>query len=190
MPALRPRERILVTATRLFESDGVTTVGVNRIIAEADVAPMTLYRQFGGKDALVAATLEAWGDRWLHHLGRELDERHGDDAQARYAGLWDVLEGWFGSDEFSGSFMTNAASELRSQPQHPAHKVVAGHRGELRQFLEDLAKAAEAGDPHRLAGDLLLLVDGSVAMAKADPGARPAADARRLAEAALAADRD
>ena len=56
--ASRPRERILDAATRLFYDKGIQAVGVNRIIAEADVAPMTLYRQFGGKDELVAATIE------------------------------------------------------------------------------------------------------------------------------------
>ena len=68
MVPARPRERILTTATELFQSEGIGAVGVNRIIGQADVAPMTLYRQFGGKDALVAATLEQWSVHWLHRL--------------------------------------------------------------------------------------------------------------------------
>ena len=56
MAATRPRERILDAATRLFAEEGINATAVDRIIAEADVAPMTLYRHFGGKDALVAAT--------------------------------------------------------------------------------------------------------------------------------------
>ncbi|HEV8373688.1 MAG TPA: helix-turn-helix domain-containing protein, partial [Actinomycetota bacterium] len=47
MVPARPRERILTTATELFRQEGIAAVGVNRIIADAEVAPMTLYRQFG-----------------------------------------------------------------------------------------------------------------------------------------------
>ena len=52
MVSARPRDRILITATELFRKEGIAAVGVNRIINEADVAPMTLYRQFGSKDGL------------------------------------------------------------------------------------------------------------------------------------------
>lgn len=55
---LRPRERILAVATRLFLEEGIQAVGVARIVEEAQVAPMTLYRQFGGKDGVVVAVLE------------------------------------------------------------------------------------------------------------------------------------
>ncbi|HTE68799.1 MAG TPA: helix-turn-helix domain-containing protein, partial [Actinomycetes bacterium] len=91
MVSARPRDRILSTATTLFHQEGIGVVGVNRIISQADVAPMTLYRQFGSKDALVAATLEQWGTQWLHWLADAMDRR-GDDPQDRFDGLWDALE--------------------------------------------------------------------------------------------------
>ena len=56
----RPRERILVAATRLFADEGIQATSVDRVIAEAGVAPMTVYRHFAGKDELVTATLERW----------------------------------------------------------------------------------------------------------------------------------
>jgi AcrR family transcriptional regulator len=34
----RPRDRILVTATKLFWEDGIQPVSINRIVADADVA--------------------------------------------------------------------------------------------------------------------------------------------------------
>jgi AcrR family transcriptional regulator len=54
----KPRDRILATATRLFPEEGIQAVGINRIVAEAEVALMTVYRQFGG-DELVAAGAQA-----------------------------------------------------------------------------------------------------------------------------------
>src|SRR6266545_3814137 len=77
-----PRERLLETATNLLYRDGIQAVGINRIVAEAEVALMTLYRQFGDKDKLVAAALENWSTQWLHWLADHIDRR-GDDAKAR-----------------------------------------------------------------------------------------------------------
>jgi AcrR family transcriptional regulator len=186
MVSARPRDRILTTASSLFYQEGIAAVGVNRIIGQADVAPMTLYRQFGSKDALVAATLEQWGEQWLHWLADALDRR-GDDPRDRFDGLWDTLEAWFASDEFRGSFVANAATELRSDPDHPVHAVIARHRLAMRQLLEELAKLAGARDPAVLAAQLQVLVDGAIAAAATDRDPAAAQGARSLAQAALAA---
>jgi AcrR family transcriptional regulator len=184
--ASRPRERILDAATRLFYEKGIQAVGVNRIIAEADVAPMTLYRQFGGKDELVAATVEQWSTQWLHWLNEQID-RHGDDPKARLAALWDALETWFAGDGFRGSLVDNAASELRSEPDHPAQRAIATHRMALRQLLEDLAKMAHARDHAALAAQLQVILDGAIAVAAAGRGSSVVSSVRALADAAIAA---
>jgi AcrR family transcriptional regulator len=189
MVSARPRDRILITATELFRKEGIAAVGVNRIINEADVAPMTLYRQFGSKDGLVAAALEHWGTQWLHFLADALDRR-GDDPRARFDGLWDALEEWAAADGFRGSFIANGATELRSEPDHPAHAVVAAHRQGLRQLLEDLAKADGASDPAVLAAQLQVLVDGAIAAAAVDRDPAAARGARELARAAMTAAAD
>ena len=186
MVSARPRDRILRTATELFRKEGIAAVGVNRIIGEADVAPMTLYRQFGSKDGLVAAALEHWGTQWRNFLADALD-RSGDDPRARFDGLWEALEEWVAADGFRGSFIANGATELRSEPDHPAHAVIAAHRRALRQLLEDLAKAAWAYDTAVLAAQLQVLVDGAIAAAAVDRDPAAARGARELARAAVAA---
>jgi AcrR family transcriptional regulator len=186
MVSARPRERILTTATELFRKEGIAAVGVNRIIREADVAPMTLYRQFESKDRLVAATLEHWGMQWLQLLADALDRR-GDDPRSRFDGLWDTLEEWVAADGFRGSFIANGATELRSEPDHPAQTVIAAHRRALRQLLEDLAKAAGAYDTAVLAAQLQVLIDGAIAAAVVDRDPAAARGARELARAAVGA---
>jgi AcrR family transcriptional regulator len=178
----RPHDRILDAAIGLFHREGIHAVGISRIVAEADVAPMTLYRHFGGKAELVASALERWSSQWLQWLAEQVD-RGGEDPSARFAGLWDALETWWASADFlGGSFVANAAAELRCDPDHPAHKVAAVHRTALRQFLEDLARAAGADCPGHVAGQLELLVHGATAVAALDrqpatPGVRALADA-------------
>jgi AcrR family transcriptional regulator len=186
MVSARPRERILSTATALFYAEGIGAVGVNRVIEEADVAPMTLYRQFGSKDALVAATVELWSIQWLHRLSEAVDRR-GDDPADRFDGLWDELEAWFAEADFRGSFVANAATELRGEPDHPAQARVVQHRQALRQLLEDLAKSAGAYDPAVLAAQLQVLIDGAIAAVTVDRTPTAAAGARSLAKAAVTA---
>ena len=52
------RQRILETADRLFYQDGVRAAGIDRIIAEAGVAKMSLYKHFPSKDDLILAVME------------------------------------------------------------------------------------------------------------------------------------
>jgi AcrR family transcriptional regulator len=185
MAASRPRERILDAATRLFSEEGIHATAVDRIIAEADAAPMTLYRHFGGKDALVTATVECWSGQWLGWLEGE-SARPGDDAGARLEALWDALEKWFADEGFRGSYVANVATELRACPGHPAQAAVATHRAALRDLLRDIAFAAGTPSPEQAALQLHMLIDGATAVAVVDRQPGAAAGARAMAAAVLA----
>jgi AcrR family transcriptional regulator len=174
-----PRTRILEVATRLFLEHGIQAVGINRIVAVADVALMTVYRQFGRKDELVAATIERWSTQLLTFLDDRL-EQCGDDPQTRFTGLWSALEEWQYSQEFRGSLVGLAAAELRGRQHHPAHEVISAHRAAMRRLLEEVVQPTGVADPAALVASLHLLVEGVVVNQPAD-----AADVRRLANAAL-----
>ena len=146
MATTRPRERILDAATRLFADEGINATSVDRVIAEADVAPMTVYRKFGGKDGLVAATVERWSVRWLAWLRDESWTDAGDPG-GRLEGLWDALEKWFADEGFRGSYVANVATELRAKPGHPAQATIATHRAALRELLQDIATTAGVPSP-------------------------------------------
>src|SRR3982751_3563085 len=59
------RTRLLNTATRIFYAEGIHSVGVDRIIAEAKVTRATFYRHFPGKEDLSLAYL-----REVHQMDR------------------------------------------------------------------------------------------------------------------------
>lgn len=52
------RQRIVETAERLFYAEGVRAVGIDRIVAEAEAAKMSLYNHFPSKDDLILAVLQ------------------------------------------------------------------------------------------------------------------------------------
>jgi AcrR family transcriptional regulator len=181
-----PHDRVLATATRLFLEHGIQAVSIRRIIAEADVAQMTPYRRFSGKDELVAASLEQWGAHWLHWLTDRI-ERRGDDPNARWAGFWDAIEEWRTAEGRHGSLILTGAAELRGTPDHPAGAVIEGHQRAVRQVLEDLAKQTGADDPMTLAAELHVVLEGALTAAVVDRWTPRAPSVRVVADAVLAA---
>jgi AcrR family transcriptional regulator len=188
MATSKARERILATATRLFYEEGIQATGVDRVIAEAEVAPMTLYRHFGGKDTLVTATLERWSADWLAWLRREV-QQSGDQPGAPLEALWDALEKWFAAEGFRGSYIASAATELRSKPDHPAHRTIAAHRTAVRALLHDTALASGAPHPDAVALQLHMLIDGAMSAAVVDRQPAAAATARTMATRLIPATR-
>ena len=51
------REVLVQTAMRLFAQGGYTGIGIDRIIAEAGIAKMTLYKYFPSKQDLIMEVL-------------------------------------------------------------------------------------------------------------------------------------
>jgi AcrR family transcriptional regulator len=176
-------EGLLGKATGLFSEHGIK-ISIDRVISGADVAPMTLYRRFRGKDDLVVASLTMWSARWLEALAEQV-KRYGDDPRAQYEGLWEVLEQWFASEHFHGSFVANAALELRGDRHHPAYSVIAAHRRAEHAFLEQLARAAGARDSAGCATQLQMLLNGTIEAATVDRRPEMARQARELAMAIL-----
>ena len=56
--AVRKRDHLLAVAQRMFCETGFHAVSVDAILAEAGVARMTLYKNFGSKEDLIVATLK------------------------------------------------------------------------------------------------------------------------------------
>jgi len=54
---LSARERLCAAATELFYTEGIHTVGIERVIERAGVAQATLYNVFGSKNGLIKAYL-------------------------------------------------------------------------------------------------------------------------------------
>jgi AcrR family transcriptional regulator len=153
------RRRILDTACTLFYQCGVRAVGVDLVVEKAGVAKTSLYRHFGTKDDLIAAFLEREdADFWA--TWDRIAGQHADDAAAEL----DAHLGWIGErvgrPNYRGCPQINVAAEF-PDIDHPARKIAATHKLEMRQRLTGIARRLGVARPDELAGQLSLLINGA-----------------------------
>ena len=158
------RQHIVETAYRLFKRDGFHATGIDRIIAEADVAKMTMYRHFPGKDGLIAEVLNWRAARFAHQL--DTLAHTGETAAEKIETILDWHERWFGSPDFHGCLFQNALAEF-GDPAHPVFQAVMRQKHDLRRRIRDIL--APAMPPQRAetgALVLFMLIEGATLLAR------------------------
>ena len=153
------RERILETASALFYRRGVRAVGVDLVVEEAGVAKTSLYRHFRTKDDLVAAFL-AREDEDFWRTWDQVTDRHRGDPAAELAAQLEWIGARISRPNYRGCPQLNVAAEF-PDGDHPARRVAAAHKRELRHRLRVIAERLRVGDPDELAGQLSLLINGA-----------------------------
>jgi AcrR family transcriptional regulator len=157
------RQRILETADRLFYRDGIRAVGIDRIIAEAGVAKMSLYRHFPSKDDLILAVLQ-YREQGVLEFFRSALERHGKKAKKPLRAFFAALKEWFETPGFRGCAFQNAAVEL-ADPAHPGTGFVRGHKQRFSEFLRGLVEETVGKAAATVAPAVTILVEGAVVTA-------------------------
>jgi hypothetical protein len=132
----------------------------------------------------MAVDLERASERWLAWVAVETARRRGSPGSDLLM-LWDVLQEWFASDDFTSSPVAAAVSAPPDGRGPAVHAVLVRHRRATRRLLEDLARSSEAPDPAVLAGQLLTLVEGAIAGVMIDRHVGVARHARELTRIAL-----
>lgn len=172
------RERLLVAADDLFYGEGITSTGVDAVIERAGVATGSLYKNFGGKDALVAAYLHVRDQKWRTHWEMCIAEQ--TDPAQRVLALFTAMERWDdGLATDRGCAHVAAAVQLPAH--HPGARVAADHKQHIAARLHELCAITDAADPADLAQDVLLIYEGMHTMIAMNLDAAPIARARRLA---------
>lgn len=153
------RRRLVDTAHRLFYSEGIHTVGIDRVIAEAGIAKATFYNHFATKDELVGTYLTEQLDFQREAVAR-LRESSTDPMETLIAVFEAIGEIGCGPG-FRGCPFINAAAEY-PDPSHPVRGIVAEYRAWFhRQMLELLTEAGHP-DPALTARMLRTYRDGLV----------------------------
>ncbi|GIE81789.1 TetR family transcriptional regulator [Actinoplanes philippinensis] len=128
------RDRLLRTAARIFYAEGIRAVGIDRIVAEAQVTRATLYRHFPGKEELVLAYL-AEADRAVRGQTGTVVAAGLTPADAVRALSRSIAEG-IRLPGFRGCAFLNAVAE-HPDPGSAVHRAVVAHR---RWFLDTVTE--------------------------------------------------
>lgn len=179
-------ERVLEAADALFNAHGVHAVGMDRIRDLSGVSLKRLYACFPSKGALVEAYLYR-RDSWSRGVLASYVARH-EDPEEQILAVFDWLYEWFCQSDFRGCVFINAFGELGADSESVA-QAVRHHKGAMRKFLLDLARAAQLSQSERVAEQMLMLIDGATCVAAVSDSPRPAVHARAAAEDLLAAAR-
>ncbi|PPS89055.1 TetR/AcrR family transcriptional regulator [Streptomyces sp. MH60] len=161
-PTSAARARLLGTATKIFYAEGIHSVGIDRITAEAQVTRATLYRHFSGKEDLVLAYLGQADQGIRGQVAAAVGSTPSAAGQVR-AVARSLVDG-IRSPGFRGCAFLNAVAEY-PDPAHPVHRAVLAHRQWfLETVTELLARAGDGDVPADAAGrHLVMLRDGAMA---------------------------
>ncbi|WP_117214553.1 TetR/AcrR family transcriptional regulator [Allorhizocola rhizosphaerae] len=173
------RDRLLETAERLFYTEGIRAVGVERILAESGVGRASFYRHFASKEELVLAVLRERDERWRHWLEESVTARGGEPLV-----VFDALAERFARGDFRGCAFINTMVET-ADPGSAAHRVAAEHKRRVTSYVDGLLAAAGRPDHAALAEQFILLMDGAIVTALREGTAEPAHRARSVAVALL-----
>jgi AcrR family transcriptional regulator len=177
---------VLGVASDLFYWHGIRATGVDRVAAEAGVAPTTLYRLFASKDDLVAAYVQRT-DRLYREWFTEALDAGGPDPRDRILALFDALIEQVGPLHCRGCPFQMSLAEL-PDPSTPAHQRAVASKTWVREQLGELTARLEDTDPAALADQLWVLVEGVYAAAQSCAADGPAQQVRALVESLLPGD--
>jgi len=178
------RQHIVETAYALFKRVGYHATGIDRIIAESNVAKMTMYRHFPGKDGLIVEVLQYRAKRFDDQLDRLAEKA--TTPQQKIGTIFDWYERWFQSADFHGCLFAHALAEF-GDPGHPVFEAVAGHKnGFRRRIRRILGEAMPADHAESAAAALFMLLEGATLLAQLGQGDEAIRHARKAASSIIA----
>ena len=180
-PGAPARDRLLQAADDLFYSEGVQTVGVDRIAKQAGASKKSLYALFGSKEALILAYLQ---ERRASIQERILEQLNGfRDPAERILGIFELQGAFFADPRYNGCPLLAASTEAAHGS--PIAQAYSDYRTWIRTLLTGLAAQAGLPDPDAAGRELHLLYDAAAVAARADRDGTAAATARNAAVALL-----
>src|SRR5262249_22700782 len=159
------RQILVQKATALFSEHGFQAVGVDWIIRDSDVARMTLYRHFAGKDELIREVLL----QRHQHIFDSIEQNMQPIAapRQRVKCIFDWYRSWFCTAEFAGCLFERALAEFGTK-----RPLISAAAVRFRNSMTDLMtgllqEMVPPAAAKHLAHVLMMLLDGATVEARA-----------------------
>ena len=156
----KARAKLLATATQIFYAEGVNSVGVDRVIAEAGVTRATMYRHFPSKQILVTTYIEE-ADRAVRE---QVDALLATDRSpaAMLRAIAENIADEINLSHFRGCAFLNAAAEF-PDPGNSVHQAVLAHRAWFLQTILGLFAQIDHDSDEHAGRQFVMLRDGAMA---------------------------
>jgi AcrR family transcriptional regulator len=163
------KDQLVEVALGLFCREGFHATGIDKILAEANVAKMTLYKHFSSKEELILATLrlrdQQFNDHLMQNVERLMEGKYQQQPLGVVHALFDSIEGWIRSDSFYGCTFINASAEF-SDLTDPVHQIATAHKLSVKNIIHALITPLQLRSPDYLAQQISLLIDGAIVVAQ------------------------
>lgn len=153
---LKPKERIVATASKLFYENDIHSVGVDRISEESNVSKRTLYKYFSTKEILIAYCLERQAQSWFEGYISMTNDTPAQNIRS----VFESLETRTEESGFQGCPFMNTSIEVRGS-QTTAFEIAALAKKQMFRFFENQLIALGVENPKSVAESLVVLFDGS-----------------------------
>ncbi|WP_440117923.1 TetR/AcrR family transcriptional regulator [Paenibacillus sp. QZ-Y1] len=154
------KEMLLNVAEELFYLHGFHSIGLKRIITDAEIAIMTLYNHFDSKDNLIVEVLRRREQRYLEQLRQYADNK----AQPIFLNLAEGHARWLMEHEARGCLFLRAKEEFGGDADHVIVQTVIAHKQHVMTLIKKLNPSAS--DRNLL--QFILLLEGSTALAETE----------------------
>lgn len=187
MPPSR-RDDLIDAAMHVFYKHGFHASSLDDILKEGGISRMTLYNHFKSKDELILAAMRRRDEIFRNKLMMFVESK-AKTPRDRIAAVFDFHEDWFTGNEFCGCMFINAAAEFSAAESAP-RRLAADHKQEIVRYLRELCDQDGIKDPHDVAEQLNILLEGAIVAARVvgqvqDNGENPGASARLAKRMAL-----
>lgn len=160
------RDRIVETALKLFNENGVQATGIDLIIAESGVAKRSFYNHFPSKNKLIEEYFAQKDVVWFARL--EYFSSSPKDPREKVLGLFDALYDWFSEKGFNGCPFIRGLYDLESASGDPdLVKCIQHHFARTTELVEELLKNAYPKTYKALVPQVLSLLTGATVLAQA-----------------------
>ncbi|WP_372921331.1 TetR/AcrR family transcriptional regulator [Roseovarius sp.] len=172
------KDRLIETARELFLREGIPQTGINKVIATADVARMTLYNNFASKDDLIVAVFER--EAALRRVAIQATQEDLEGRFDRVLALFVVAEDVASQKGFRGCAFINLAIEAAASDS-ALHALAKEHKAWITANIRAQLGEGMFSDPDSLAQQIAVLWDGGIVGAYVHQSDRPIHQARDAA---------
>jgi len=154
------RYRILDAAYGLFWRQGFLRVSMDDVASRARLTKRTLYQHFRSKDDLMAAALAHSSELAIQRL----KFRRPSQPDALIDSFFGELAEWAAKPKWSGGGFTRAVMELADLRGHPARAIARRHKTAVETWLADALGTAGVVSSADRAKEIMLLMEGAMAL--------------------------